>query len=1093
MSEVLAHLRALRADCAKGLAWCSALVWAEKAFLLTDDIDDLLWLVDALVTNGQYRQAEEWIVNPLYTSKCLASPTGRYLASVIAMRLGRAEDALEVLNTDLGQTVGSLGARRDGVQPAKSRAAHTPTAARAASGSYTPSMATQRSLLDEIPIVSRNSRQDKNTRDDAWVLGEPVASDGVRPLNPRAWMLYMQGAAVVQLSNIGGSETTPSIKALRLQYPESATGSILPNAHGTESSKTVLGGMGMLVASIWIEALRADARCWEAWSGIREHGLLTCEEELLLVDSLDWTACCGGSKSMGRFFRDYCLATMSTFSLSDAVVEATDRLLSVYPRLSGDPALRAIQAARLLSLGRARACLEYTVCALEYRRVPDPNTTAIHITALTVLYAKDALFRIAHELAEEFGMSSIKRAEIESADTSSLVGSGATVGTGVAKRNSASGFYGTPLSTPRMSSVGAAAAGTGRVRAGARGLLVPETPTRAGLNSVFAGGSSAVSAIRHPSAASGSFTMVARAVVQSASAVATAAWRGLWGLPTWTHPGPPVLATYPCALGPAQASSVNAEAAISTLGTFTTTNAQSIGSPTQYEFVGASLAWYAIGCYYLVSAACQTQPDASQSEWALSGVFYRSGLARPMAGHAAQADRIGSIAAMRHSQSLTPDAEHALAEARRWLAKTTLASPRSVVAWIAFAHTFIIAGEWESATRALHTAVGLCGCEGIVHSGGKDASAAIDPTQQMSKSGGTAAQDRSEAAPLERGSQLAHAPLASLGSVYLRMGNLGMAESCLDASARCLSGYRIEEWLAAWKPQLDLLDDTNILEWCMSAQHSSCDGPVRLSSMADPQLLNDVGVLFYNKNELDSARVFFIIALKALDLNFNMQHKLHSAFNPGSQRGYRRQIMSPEFQAFSALYKANLGNTLRRIGCYGSALVCLRAAALNAPASMDILLSEAFALHLRTMELYSKSDPAFEKCLDQTIDSYHRILSNLPGDAVTTDLLTLALELSANIQSLPLFTDDLDIARELEEPLNTFGLGDYDDENSLPGAGGYAYDSPPSGAVSDLSLVHQSEIAASEQASGVEYSDEAMEIEEDTEDNNGSESDMAMD
>ncbi|KAJ2810609.1 anaphase-promoting complex subunit Cut9, partial [Coemansia furcata] len=977
MSEVLAHLRALRADCAKGLAWCSALVWAEKAFLLTDDIDDLLWLVDALVTNGQYRQAEEWLVNAQYTAKCLASPTGRYLATVIAMRLGRAEDALDVLNMDLGQTMGSLGTRRDGMAAAAARssAAHTPTASRA--GAYTPTLGAQRSLLDEVPLVAKNSRQDKSSRDDAWVLGEPLVSDGVRPLNPRAWMLYMQGAAVVQLSNVGGSESTPSIKSLRLRYPEepvpivAAPGNSRGATRSIEPSKTALGGMGSLVASIWIEALRADARCWEAWSGIREHGLLTCEEELQLVGSLDWAASCGGSQSVGRFYRDYCLATQTTFSLGDAVVEATDRLLTAYPRLMGDPALRAIQAARLLSLGRARSCLEYTVCALECRRMPDPNTTAIHITALTVLYAKDALFRIAHELAEEFGMSSIKRAEIESSDTSSLLGSGAIVGTGASatKTSGASGMYGPPLSTPRVSSIGAAVAGTGRVRAGARGLLVPETPTRAGLNSVFAGGSSsAASAMRRSTAASGSFAVVARSVAQSASAAATAAWRGLWGLPTWTHPGPPVLATYPCALGPAQASPVNAEAAISTVGTFTTTNAQSVGSPTQYEFVGASLAWYAIGCYYLVSAARQALPDISQHEWALSGVFYRSGLAGEMGG---------SLAALRHSQSLTPDAEHALTEARRWLAKTTLASPRSVVAWIAFAHTFIVAGEWESATRALHTAVGLCGCEDIVHTSGRDASPAVDSAQQTPKAAG----QKGAATRGERGSQLAHAPLASLGSVYLRMGDLGMAESCFDASARCLSGYKIDEWLAAWKPLLDALDNAKVLEWCTSLHHDDYDR-VQQSSLADPQLLNDVGVLLFSKNQLDSARVFFIIALRALNLNFKRQHRLHAAFHPGPpQKGGGRRLVSPEFQAFSALYTANLGNTLRRLGCYDEALACLQAAALSAPSSMDILLSEAFTLHLRAMELYSAGDSAFEADLDRAIDSYHRILSNLPGDS----------------------------------------------------------------------------------------------------------------
>ncbi|KAJ2741277.1 anaphase-promoting complex subunit Cut9 [Coemansia sp. BCRC 34301] len=1093
MSEVVAHLRALRADCAKGLAWCSALVWAEKAFLLTDDTEDLLWLVDALVTNGQYRQAEEWLVNPLYTSKCLDSTTGRYLASVVAMRLGRAEDALDMLNIDLAQTIGSLGARRDGAPLARSSTAHTPTAARApVGGAYTPTLGAQRSLLDEIPIIAKDSRQDKSSRDGEWVLGEPVASDGIRPLNPRALMLYMQGAAVVQLSNIGGSEATPSIKSLRLRYPESISASVRGSASANVAATTALGGMGTLVGSIWIEALRADVRCWEAWSGIREHGLLTCDEELQLVYSLDWTACCGGSQSVGQFFRDYCLATQTTFSLSSAAVEATDRILSAYPRLAEDPALRAIQAARLLSLGRARACLEYTICALEYRRIPDPGTTAVHITALTVLYAKDALFRIAHELAEEFGISSIKRAEIEPADTRLSLGSSASIGAGLSsiKAGSANGFlYGTPLSTPRTASMGAAVAGTGRVRAGARGLLVPETPTRAGMASALTGGNSAAGVVRRPTAATSSFAITARYVTQSASAAATAAWRGLWGLPTWTHPGPPVLATYPCALGPAQASTVNVEASISTLGTFTTTSAQSIGSPTQYEFIGASLAWYAIGCYYLVAAARQALPDISQHEWALSGVFYRSGLAVSTAGHPAQGG--SSISAMRHNHSLTSDTEHALAEARRWLAKTTLASPRSVVAWVAFAHTFIVAGEWESATRALHTAVGLCGCEDVVHGGGRD-SAPEASVQQTPKS-------TSAAARLERGSQLAHAPLASLGSVYLRMGDLGMAESCFDASARCLCGYQIEEWLAAWKSALDSLDNTAIIEWCSPSQPSANDddngddGAVRVSSMADPQLLNDIGVLFYNKGQLDAARVFFAVALKALNRIFGMQHKLHAAFNHGVQKSSRRQMVPPEFLAFSALYNANLGNTLRRAGDYDSALACLQAAATNAPTSTDILLSEAFTMHLRAMDRYSKSEAGFDNDLDKAIDSYHRILASLPGDSVTTDLLTLALELSANIQSLPLFTDDLDITKELEEPLLAFGLddhGDYDDYDDELGGGSYAYgDSPPFGAVSDLSQAHQhSDAAASEQASAIGGSgDEAMEIEED------SESDMAMD
>ncbi|KAJ2057806.1 hypothetical protein GGI17_005421, partial [Coemansia sp. S146] len=171
----------------------------------------------------------------------------------------------------------------------------------------------------------------------------------------------------------------------------------------------------------------------------------------------------------------------------------------------------------------------------------------------------------------------------------------------------------------------------------------------------------------------------------------------------------------------------------------------------------------------------------------------------------------------------------------------------------------------------------------------------------------------------------------------------------------------------------------------------------------------------------------------------------------------------------------------------------LLAAALNVLSSMDILLSEALILHLHTMELYSRSDLAFESDLDKNIDTYHQISSGLFGNLVITYLLTLALELFANIQILQLFTNNLDISKELEEPFGTFELGDYNDMAGLHD-GRYVYDSLPSGDVSDLLLAQHSDNTANEQAFGIGNSnDEAMEIEEDTEDNSGSKSDMAMD
>ncbi|KAJ2880077.1 hypothetical protein FB639_002920, partial [Coemansia asiatica] len=581
------------------MAWCSALIWAEKALLLSGNTDDLLWLVDALVTNGQYRQAEEWMANPRYAAKCRASATGRYLASVVAMRLGRAEDALEFLAIDEGSFSVDIGNKQQGARSNnESNVLQTPTMSKATIGAAQPTTLFSHSCsTDEAELTggSNDGNSDGNSSNsssgsrDNRILTETV------PLNRKALILYMQGAAVVQLSNIGGNEMTPSISRLNAKYGSQMYGMHVdtPTTSGKsrldESEKRTaarLGHMGMLVTRLWTDSLRADPRCWEAWSGIRERGLLTCQEELRLIDSLDWTACCGGSVAASRFFRSYCLATQTAYSLSDATIEATGSLLSLCPGLIEDPTLRTIQASRLLTIGRARASLEYTVRVLEYRRVPDPIATAIHITALTVLHSKKALFRIAHELAEEFGISSIKRAEIEPADTHTSVSLLASTGGSIAGSTASDSFgsssvYG-PTSTPRGNAMGASVAGTNRIRTGARGLLIPDTPSRAGAG---AGAGATASSMHRTSTAGAASALIARSVVQSASAAATAAWRGLWGLPTWTHPGPPVLATYPCALGPAQGTALTSETSMSTINYLTTTNAQSVGSPTQYEFI----------------------------------------------------------------------------------------------------------------------------------------------------------------------------------------------------------------------------------------------------------------------------------------------------------------------------------------------------------------------------------------------------------------------------------------------------------------------------------------------------------------------------
>ncbi|KAJ1884333.1 anaphase-promoting complex subunit Cut9 [Kickxella alabastrina] len=550
--------------------------------------------------------------------------------------------------------------------------------------------------------------------------------------------------------------------------------------------------------------------------------------------------------------------------------------------------------------------------------------------------------------------------------------------------------------------------------------------------------------MRRPGAAAAG---AAAAGARSAASAATAAWRGLWGLPTWTHPGAPVLATYASALGPVQAPAVvHAEAgSVSTANTFTTANAQAVGGPTQYEFPGASLAWYAIGCYHLVCAM------------GAQGV----------------------------------DAERALAEARRWLAKATMAAPRSIVAWVAFAQTFAVAGEWEAAARALHTAAGLCGCDDVASAAGPSG-------------------------------RLAHVPLAILGRVYLRMGDLGVAESCLDASARGLGAYGIAQWAAAWGPAVGELENAGLLQWCRrgdgAAREAPCaDGPaaalVRQAALADPQLLADVGVLHYDRGDMPGARLFFALALRSLAANSAMQHALHVGFEPLSPAvAPSKRPSAREDRVLLALFEANLGMALRRIGDYPAALLCLRASRVHASSS-ETALAVAFTLHMQAIAAPANGAGG----LDEAIDIYHAVLSEHPGHPIATDLLTLALELSANLPDagrLPggLFGACLDAGLEIElevgDPsdfLPTHGGGLLDVIPSVVGGGVFetnpgslAFASAVSDDDNENGNAHAHAHAHDDDGDGAgdgagdgEDSDQVMDIQEDSD--SDSDSDMAMD
>ncbi|KAJ1673357.1 hypothetical protein EV182_005395, partial [Spiromyces aspiralis] len=221
-------------------------------------------------------------------------------------------------------------------------------------------------------------------------------------------------------------------------------------------------------------------------------------------------------------------------------------------------------------------------------------------------------------------------------------------------------------------------------------------------------------------------------------------------------------------------------------------------SPATEPFPGQSLAWYAIGCYYLACAGHLIYPGQTKAAYirgtrtrscserysALSSLAFMSGVAIIQQQQGRSADQ-GESRPVNGSTGanvtegiagfpIPPAAERALTEARRWLAKCTWTASRSVDAWVAFAHTFILAREWESATRALYMALSLAGL------GGGEAA--------ISAGHGNDPQSRYDARkPASSLSQAALVPLVSLGGVYLRMGNLPMSKDCFDSAVRYLT------------------------------------------------------------------------------------------------------------------------------------------------------------------------------------------------------------------------------------------------------------------------------------------------------------------
>ncbi|KAJ1802459.1 hypothetical protein LPJ77_005709, partial [Coemansia sp. RSA 2523] len=113
----------------------------------------------------------------------------------------------------------------------------------------------------------------------------------------------------------------------------------------------------------------------------------------------------------------------------------------------------------------------------------------------------------------------------------------------------------------------------------------------------------------------------------------------------------------------------------------------------------------------------------------------------------------------------------------------------------------------------------------------------------------------------------------------------------------------------------------------------------------------------------------------------------------------------------------------------------------HAPHDTNITLSIAYALHMQAIDEWDTN----KGTLEEAVDAYHRVLADWPSNPMATDLLTLALELSMCSVHVDLKQDE-------------FVLHSLD----------------------DIGLLTLQTIGLPSNASSNEDSDEAMDIEEDS-------------
>ncbi|PVZ98621.1 hypothetical protein BB558_005371 [Smittium angustum] len=699
------------------MAYKSALVFAKLAYLLYKNNKDLVTYVDLLVTLGDYGQAEEILFNSGLQIESMEKEEKINLIKIgitISMRMNKISRVgylQQLLNKSQNSILFSVpnskndpnnnykkgikdDFKSDGISLLQKKLGKTNENNPNKNQKYKKfnfAVPKNNTFINNLNKKNTDSvfKESKISKDVDTTFNNKfpkIASEEFMIKNKErmdtSWEWYICGLSIFQSRNVFGWEH--KLNELKMKYPlemgklfnepssRRTSGGIGYNQYVFETPSNPLsykrtgGGITVkdsveilgVVKLCWKEAVCADPRCWEAWSGLRNCGIISIfEEKKLIEEEIDWIACSDGNTSSLNFFKNYTIATGFPYSTDERVSKAKQYLKVNFDIASADWEIGLLEAERLLINGYSELTVKHLTNSIEKtKRIAhidhshvDSGAQLIALCAWVQMLNKDMLYAKAQTLCDYYGVSKLAYMAKSSdggeksyfMDYENNSGFGSDKDFGLFDldflNDTQSNGMAKLLDNQNPSSFDAV-------------WNILDTTGEVGLRTLLPSKIQRIKSIQESSSASR------------------------------TGKNNCVLGVEPLSINSGMNNSYSVPISMHTHRLCSTMS-------------GESLCYFAIGCYHLACAIGNNSSNAGEVEHDLDYDFKQEFKSK-------------------NFSSIMPTDKDTI-EARRWFAKATMYAPLSVLAWLAFGYTFYIVYDYDRAIQAVSSAVVVSNPSGI--------------------------------------------------------------------------------------------------------------------------------------------------------------------------------------------------------------------------------------------------------------------------------------------------------------------------------------------------------------------------------------------